>query len=365
MTYTEHVFDKTADLLAGQLTREIVLPEVVEHRDISVFKGQENDTISARVAGRLPSRNYAFRNDRTNPIQYDVYSETKVDVTLGDRIYSGVKLSDEQRDFDLDGAWGDLVGVQARAVAVGLEGRVADAVEAQEMTKIGGVEPAIRSALIEARRILNKYLVPQERRILLVGSDFEAAMLNDKDLTHAINVGSNRADSALGDATLGTLLGFRVVASDLLPSTEAIAMVPSAFLLYTAAPALPRSLAAARTVSEGGFSLRWIQDYDTDYFVDKSVVDTYVGVSAVKDRYVALTPAETPRGTNKKEVHEEPITGEFFTRAIRLDLEGTSEYPDPTDALGAETGVNSNNAWAPPAAGGGDGAGDGDGGSEG
>lgn len=354
MAYTEHTFNKTADLIAGQLSREIVLPGIVNHQSMDQFKGKEGDTLTARVPGRLPARNYPFRNDRSTPIQYDTYTEHAVAVTMGDRVYSGVRLSDEQRDFDLDGDWGDLVGDQSRAVAVGLEGRVADALTAQEMVTIGGVEPAMRAALIEARRVLGKFLVPQEGRVLVVGSDFEAAMLLDRDLTHALNVGDSRADSALGDATLGKLLGFKIVTSDLVEPDAAYAMIPSSFVLYTAAPAIPRSLSTARTINYEGFSLRWITDYDTDYLVDRSVVDSYVGIAPVLDRYVGLKPAETPRGVNKKEVHEEPIEGEFFTRAVKLTLDGESVYPDADDALGIETGVNENNAWTAPAGGGAD-----------
>ena len=346
MPYVEHTVVKASDVvdsIVGLVEPQLTIPKLVTQRNLMDFAGRENDTLTQRVPGRLPSRTYAFRNDRTNPLIYDVYKEAKVDITLGDRLYSGVELTDEQYDFDFGSDWMKLANAQAMAVGEGLNSSAAKAItDAPYEVTIGGVAPAIKSALVEARKVLNKMRVPNESRILLVGAEFEAAMLNDDNFTAAVKAGETRAENALGDATIGRAYGFNIVSSIDIDGDVAYAFIPSAYVQLTAAPSIPASAPFGAAVSYGGFSLRWIRSYDINYLTDRSVIDSYLGTEAVKDIII-------PREIEASQAPFDPSTlGQHFIRGIKLTLGGTSVYPAKTSDLAKSTGVSADNAWVAP-----------------
>src|SRR5699024_10946140 len=144
------------------------------------------------------------------------------------------------------------------------------------------------------------------QRILLVGSDYEMSLLDDKRFTASISAGDGRADSALGNATLGSLAGFTVVRSNLVEPGTAYALTTSSFFSATATPYIPQSIPFGASASYRGYSLRWLQDYDVDYFVNRSVVDFYYGVSHIQDHQFVLRDEEF-KSIDKKLGHQESI----------------------------------------------------------
>ncbi|MGP4083347.1 hypothetical protein [Streptomyces sp. KR55] len=104
----------------GMLEQELLIPNLFQEQGVDQFKGAENDTISMKVEGILPFHDYAWRNDRSKPIVFDEYAERTIAVTFGGNVYSAVKLTDEQNDFDIDN-WSKLLRPQSKAVARGLQ----------------------------------------------------------------------------------------------------------------------------------------------------------------------------------------------------------------------------------------------------
>ncbi|WP_432482590.1 hypothetical protein [Kineococcus esterisolvens] len=334
MPYTPHQVVKPevlASTAVGMLEQELVVPSLFQREGIDQFRGADNDTVSVPVEGVLPFHDYAFRNDRTNPIEFDVYNERKVAVTFGGNVYSAVKVTDEQNDFDLDN-WSKLLRPQVKAVARGLSRRAVGVLTGQDYAvTIGGAEANLRRALIEARRVLNAFNLPASAsRYLLVGSDFEAALLNDDKLTLAQNVGDSAADTALRQATLGQLYGFSIIVDQTIPSDAAYAFGSSAFIMTTAAPSVPQSVAFGSTQSFEGYAMRWVRDYDPSFMMERSVVNTYAGFREVKDVLVGWD-----EGAGKEVVSKQ----EHFVRGIKLTLDGTSTYPAAGSELATITGV--------------------------
>jgi hypothetical protein len=131
VAYTAHSVIKAEKILAAYqvaLEENLVLPTLVQHQSLDQFKGSLNDSVSIKVAGRLPARDYAFRNDRSNAIVFDTYSETKLTLTLSGHAYSAVEITDEQTDFDFVSPQ-SLVPVQGRAVAAKLNHAIVDMIE--------------------------------------------------------------------------------------------------------------------------------------------------------------------------------------------------------------------------------------------
>ncbi|WP_327424345.1 hypothetical protein OG763_38255 [Streptomyces sp. NBC_01230] len=337
----EHIVvkpEKIAATAAVALEQALVVPALFQREGIDQFKGAKNDTINVKVEGVLPFRSYGFRNARSAPITFDEYSEKTVAVTFGGDIYSAVKLTDEQRDFDLQG-WAKLMAKQTEAIGRGLERQAVDALEDEDYAvtlggKLSGRD--LRATLIRARDVLNKFRVPLEGRVLLVGSGWELALLTDDKLNLAGNVGEQEAVSALREASIGRRFGFDIIVSQEVASDAAYAMHRSAFIFATGAPSVPSSVTGG-SAAHNGVALRWIQDYDANYLTDRSVVNTYKGFRSVKDELLGVDS-----GTNQAfvSVHE------HFVRAIKLDLAATadklpdSDGPDAAQQeLAAITGV--------------------------
>ncbi|NUV86598.1 hypothetical protein G6W61_10300 [Streptomyces sp. KAI-26] len=329
---------KLVNAAVGMLEQELIIPNLFQKQGVDQFKGAENDTISMKVEGILPFHDYAWRNDRSSPIVFDEYAERTIAVTFGGNVYSAVKLTDEQNDFDIDN-WSKLLRPQSKAIARGLQRRAVNTLTGQAYeVSIGNTAQNLRSALIEARRVLNAFHAPKEGRYLLVGTEFESALLNDDKLNLAQNVGDSEAESALRTASIGDRMGFRIVVDQTIPADAAYAFASSAFIFLSGAPSVPQSVPYGATTSFENIALRWVRDYDPLYMQDRSVVNTYAGFRSVTDILVGWDAA------NEKEIIS---TQEHFVRGIKLQLDGASDYPAAASELAKITGVSDAKVWTP------------------
>ncbi|MGW3336203.1 hypothetical protein ACWDCL_01815 [Streptomyces sp. NPDC001009] len=329
---------KLVNTAVGMLEQELLIPNLFQKQGVDQFKGAENDTISMKVEGILPFHDYAWRNDRSAPIVFDEYAERTIAVSFGGNVYSAVKLTDEQNDFDIDN-WSKLLRPQSKAIARGLQRRAVNTLTGQSYNvSIGNAQQNLRSALIEARRVLNAFHAPKEGRYLLVGTEFESALLNDDKLNLAQNVGDSEAETALRTATIGDRFGFRIVVDQTIPADTAYAFSSSAFIFLSGAPSVPQSVPYGATTSFENIALRWVRDYDPLYMQDRSVVNTYAGFRSVTDVLVGWDQA------NEKEIVS---TQEHFVRGIKLQLDGKSDYPAAGSELALITGVSDAKVWTP------------------
>lgn len=311
--------EKIAATAAVLLEEQLVVPAVFRREGIDQYKGAEDDTINVVVEGVLPYRTYGWRNDRSTEIVFDEYKERKVAVKFGGDIYNGVKLTDEQNEFDLPG-WAKLARKQTEAIGTGLEYQATEYVlKAPYAVTLGVAATELRKGLIRARATMNRLRVPKGARTMLVGTDWESALLEDEKLNLAQNVGEGEAVSALREATLGRRYGFNFVVAQELPPTMAVAMVDSAFIFATGAPGVPQSVPFGATASYNGVALRWIRDYDSTRLQDRSIFNTYKGFRHVTDILVGRDDT-----TNQGYVGEY----EHLVRAIKLTLGGTDSLPN-------------------------------------
>ena len=339
----EHNVVKPQKLIAaavGVLENELVVPKTFLKKGIDDFKGAENDTINMKVQGTLPARDYAWRNDRSAELIFDEYAERKIAVSFGGNKYSALRITDEQVDFDLESE-SFLPGIQAKAVGQGLEQSAIQHLESQTYNvTIGNTQQNFKGAFIEARRVLNAFNVPKDQRVLLVGSDYAAALLNDDKMGLAQNVGEGEAVNMLQEARIGKRYGFTIVEAEDLAPDEAVAYVPSAFVFLTGAPSIPTEVVGAG-MSYEGIALRWIRQYNASRLRKESVVNTYYGFDTVRDPIVYWDAAAGESGQMKV------TTGEFLVRAIKLQLDGASDYPAAGGELAKATGISDAKVWTP------------------
>lgn len=320
---------KLAAVAAEVIEQSLVVPGLFLRDGFDNFKGAENDTVYVRVPGILPAHDIAnFRAERTSSITFDAYTERKISLTLSGNTYSATKLQDEQRDWD-NIQWARVITTQAEAVGRALEDKAIALIKPYHvsnnptgqnyMATIAGAKSGrdLRASLIELRRVANAFRMPTGQRTLVCGTAIEAAILNAVNFTLAQNVGEAIAVSSLREANIGRIFGFDIVVSQELPANFAVLMVPSAFIMATAGPAVPSSVTVGGTASARNIASRWVLDYDPTVLAERSVVNTYNGVRSVKD--VMLNAARTDV------IQVAGTVSEFLIRAVAFDLTATAD----------------------------------------
>lgn len=293
----------------------------VTRKSFDEFKGVENETIQQRVEGTLPVRTQGFRHDRTKPLVMDEYRETFVNVTVRPNgVYSGVGLTDEQKDWDFGGGWGRLFNTQTSAIVKGAERDMLDYIEdapyeyrlsidnspakIEALAKIN--RDVYHSAVVKAKQALKRMGSPAANLVGLVGSNVAEELMVSNKLVDA----QARGLSALDEATLGRIAGVPMVEDLTIGMDDIFIYDASAFIFYNAAPSVPDSVPFGATANDGGISLRWIKDYDSGFSRDRSIFSSWVGHG------VTLDNIEVWNGTNQSFKSKD----QFFLRGAHLRL---------------------------------------------
>ncbi len=266
----------------GLLERELVLSNLVWANAGFDFAGAKNDSVTIRVPAVLDAREQDWRAANPADIVLDNVTESSLNVSLNKDIYSAVQVTDEELTLDIKDFGAQILQPQVSAVARAIDTGVANLIQGATYNSTVTLDAADPwSGVIDARAALNKQNVPFASRTLLVGADVETALLKSERIS---KVDQSGADSALRDATLGNLGGFKVVTSNTIDPKSAFAFVPSAFVLATRAPAIPGGVAFGASQSYNGLSMRWIKDYDSAKLRDRSIVNIYAGFNVMTDK---------------------------------------------------------------------------------
>lgn len=314
--------NRIAATALGVLEREIVLPSLVWMNPVGPITGVAGDTVTIRVPARGVARSRALRGARPTAsegegiIQLDEFTETSVDVVLDEDIYHAIGITDEELTLDIVSFAEQILTPQVRAVGEGLENKLAATmVNANYLNTVtipraklaDGTTNSTQDwdmfrGLVDARRLLNVANVPQNDRIIVCGSDMEAAFLNDPHLNRYQNSGDSQA-SALRDAVIGDMAGFRnIVVSNALPPGFGVAYHRTAFVMSLVAPEKPKgaTFSASQGIPGTGLNIRWLMDYDFRNLQDRSVLDVYAGTGVIADGKTAevqtLTIGGSPTG---------------------------------------------------------------------
>jgi hypothetical protein len=281
----------------GVLRRELILPRLVTRMGLSDFRGAKDDTVNVRVPALLTAREYEWRT-RTAPITYDTLIEESIPVTLDKHPYSAVPVTDEELTLDIRDWGSQVASPQIIAVAELLESYVAAEMVGATYSHApiayaegDGSGAPFYSAAVEARKALNNAKVPMPGRVILLGSDVEAAALKEEGFRRYQDSGSTEA---LREATIGRVAGFTVIGNvQSLPPDFAIALHPSAFVFANVAPEVPSGAVDGATMVFEDLAMRWIRDYDASYLQDRSVYSAFAGTASVADERDPTTHALT------------------------------------------------------------------------
>lgn len=354
MVYTPHEVVKPqfiADAAVSALQERAVASNLVTRDGFEKFTGLENDTVNMRVKGSLPVRRYAWRNDRSQPIVTDTFRDTVVQVKIEpDRNYSAVKLIDEDKLFDFEGGWGDIFSRQTEALTYHNEVRILNQIVNAPYEReivIDSTAASIKgqaelnrdnlfNAFVDAKSDMKKMRSPGTDYVCIVGAGLAAEIQKSQKLVTAQGLG----DTALSQATLGTIAGVTIVENPQLDDHVGYVFSKSGFVFYNAAPPIPNSAPFAAAASAGGFALRWVMDYDTSFATDRSLFDTFVGYNYTRD-FIELQD-EAGR------VYTSPE--QYFVRGVKLilktdDVNGDAKDVKPGDGTRSDLPGNKADSW--------------------
>ena len=271
------------------LQREIVLPRLV-WSDLTKanFQYAFNDTVTMAVPAVMDARVRTLRS--TTALQADDLTETSVDVKLDSHVYKLLNITDEQLTLDIRDFGAQVLQPQIRSVAEGLEDVIAAELAAADpyaadVAFVEGTDDPY-TVILQCRKALNDANVPQNERVLVVGSAVELALLESDRISKASNSGDAIATDALRDATIGRVAGFQIVQSNALAEDEAYAFHRTAIAFGAFAPNIPAGAADGSTVSSDGIGMRYLRDYNPTNStgpVDRSLVDVFAGATSVEE----------------------------------------------------------------------------------
>lgn len=278
-----------------------------------------------------------------NAITYSDIYQPYTSVTISDQVYNAVKLPDDFATFTLESLETQVIAPMAESVAEHINRVVIGALESTkaglrsvfdqstkstaEASPYVGKDGKAYASMAELRaagtefdgfvnhvtvtnaqlkatyredvlgtiraahQLLGQRGVPLANRYLVVGANWEAALLGVENLNKVNEAGDS---GVLRQAILGSLYGFTIVVDYGIGANDAYAFQRDAVTLVTRTTAIPRGASFASTVAAQGFTLRYLQDYDPDHLTDRAVVDTFVGAEVLDpQRIVRLTGATT------------------------------------------------------------------------
>jgi hypothetical protein len=291
------------------------------------FKGALGDTVTMRTNDRLvaTARTYEWRT-RTAPIVLDDISgfEDGIPIKLDTHLYSATGLTDEHMTLDEIEFAREVLAPQAQAVGRELNARALAAFRAadwkQSFTVAAGIDPH-RVAVEARRRVDSDKVAPAGGRVFLIGSDIAAEWLVSDRLSK-YDWSGETGTPAVRNATIGQLAGTPVIVHNELDPAEAYYFHKGSHVIANLAPAVPQGAVAGRTgVNAGGFSARWIQDYDAAYLTDRSIVSTFAGISEIKDE------RKGGNGLDKNDLLEDP-NARNNVRGLKITYTGTGSVID-------------------------------------
>lgn len=272
-----------------------------DYQDEFMAPGTANRPVKIKYPTTLFARERDI-DDVTSNIELDEIVESSTTLNLDKKmVYSAVPLSEGDLNLKLTDFSKQVLRPQSAAIADDIENRLASkllSIDAPEdFTAVYDAANPV-AYFTRLRKHLRDNGVPQAGLQLVVGTGIYADLLEAKAITDVSESGST---AALREAQVGKVRGFTVVESTRLSDYEVLAFHKDAVTLVTRAPAVPAGASFGASVSEGGYNMRYLRDYDAMKTVDRSIVATFVGIAVLPTfklerdrdaRKATLTPIE-------------------------------------------------------------------------
>lgn len=267
------------------LGRQLVLVATVSRVPGRDFSGPSGGAVTLRVPVPRTAR---VQETPGSPIVFDAISETPVTCTVN-HVYDGVRVTDEDMSLSVENFARQFLVPQTEAVARRGEQFLSDVMNdldadlyfpADTVDLADWDEKGYEDRILEAGELLDQNDVPAGDRYMAV-SPYVARRVLRVDKFTRVDASGER--TALRQAMLGDLYGFRFVKSNNLAPGRAVAYHTSAFAFGTLSPVAPAGVVESATAEDGGVAMRAIRQYNPSILSEESVISTFVGATEVDD----------------------------------------------------------------------------------
>lgn len=346
MADNDLIDDRSLQLAQAATHQALIVSNTFTRMADEKFTGRHGDIVNMRVRSPLHVREYAMYNNRAQPIQADHVTETLVQLKVDtNRMYQATTLRQEVFDFDLQGAWGELLVDQGKAMAEAFEMRAGELVTSApyEYVKYVDVSPTKIKAQIElGRDLIANELVDAKNALARMGSPLTGTAIYAvagsnwatelrKNQKLALHAGTGNED-AFEQMTVGTYAGVTIVEDFTINPDEMFLYTKDAFLQWSAAPSIMPGMTNASQTSAGNLAMTHILDYDPNYLEGRSILNSYTAFNYTQD-FVGVRDTE-----NQLLVSEET----YFIRGAKLVLgKGSDVVPGNGNGTGKGAAADS------------------------
>jgi hypothetical protein len=253
------------------------------------FTGKQGDTVTVRKPATFTAEEF---NSSTGITLQDA-TETSDTVVLNKIANVSFAVTDKELTLSIEDFAAQLLNPAAEAIVQKIDGDLAEAlVDAAEGVGGGGTVTkgtgVASTALIEARKTLNRNKLPTNDRFTVLSPEAAAIALQDPLFVQADRSGST---DALREASIGRVFGMDSYESQVFGygandkgQADGVAFQRSAVILATRPLATPRGIAANQVAVESykGLTLRTIYAYNNTYKRDEVSIDLLYGTKAIR-----------------------------------------------------------------------------------
>ncbi|MGW2398508.1 P22 phage major capsid protein family protein [Kitasatospora sp. NPDC001664] len=268
----------------AMLRDSLVLGRLV-HRDAEgEFHGRVGNSVNIEIPGHAGGAIDIAQSGDIGNSKISTYNDVKDDsqaLKLTNHFAHPVKLTAKEMTLDVDDFASRVLARQVRELAEKVEGSIAallnTEISAVKTTDAVTDAAKILSAVTAAGVLLDENGVSEDGRVIVASPQSYGLLVDNEILT---KVNESGATGALRKAEVGEVRGFTVYKSNFVKEGM-VAMSRQAFIAAIVPPAAAMGTKSA-SVSEGGYGLRWLQDFDMGSVSDLSVLDTFFGAAKTK-----------------------------------------------------------------------------------
>lgn len=276
------------------------------------FVGTRNDTLIYKTKPITIARDYEFRT-RTRPVIFDEIYRNELPVTIDQHMTVGNRWTDEERKFDLRNFRSEIATPMAEAMVVRFDRKILAKLRAADwaVTDLDVTEGAAgtendQTVLKQALRLkakLDAVGTPKQGRKLLLGAN---PFLYFSASKAVLAYDTSQARNVFQQGVFGRIAGFDIVdGTQILNENEIIAVHPSWAVLPNVAPEAPIGAEFSEGLRTGGYNARLTAQFHQDWASNALLLNTFWGVSEIKDQYqrhTANSAAAANDGSEKGDV---------------------------------------------------------------
>jgi hypothetical protein len=273
------------------------------------FIGALNDTLVYETPGITKARDYEFRT-RTAGVIFDEIYKTKLPISINQHMTVGNKWTDEEEKFDRKSFAREVAVPMAQAMVDRFDAKILAALLAESSswavtdlnftgTEVDAADNGALAVGIRLQGKLDAVGMPKKNRNLVLGANPYAKLAAAAGVT---KYDPAQALTVFREGVFGNLAGFDLVnGTNIVGDNDVIAVHPSWAVLANCAPENPQGAVWSAAQEFQGYAARMLLSYDINYASDRALLNTFWGISPIRDQFARHTQSSATAANDGSE----------------------------------------------------------------